>query len=116
MHFLEGDGPLALRSYEAMNIIFTAICSAHYLNVQAVAKKLEGNVHNVCLPQMLHYTHGSVKSGLDYFLEKLELKEALSAFQLIYPPKVHIMQPTSSDIECLHPFMTNEHVQLKELQ
>ena len=37
---LEGDGALALVAYEQLCVLYSAISSQHYPNVNAVAKKL----------------------------------------------------------------------------
>ena len=39
---LEGDGPLVLQCYEAVDSLTTAICLAHTPNVKAIAQRLAG--------------------------------------------------------------------------
>ena len=116
---LEDDGPLGLNCYEIINTVISAIHAAYCPNVNVVAKRLEGNIHGVREQQMLRYAQGCVQPGLDYFQEKLNttLKDALVVFKaarLFSPQKVHSMQPTSFDINCLcaFPFFTEDHIKL----
>ena len=41
---LEGDGPLALKAYEAISLLRSTISNEHYSNVLAVANEVAGGV------------------------------------------------------------------------
>jgi hypothetical protein len=121
---LEGDGPLGLNCFEVVSTILAAIHAAHCPNVQAAAKKREGKLRGIRLPQLHRYAQGCIQPGLDYFKQKVDttLKDALAAFKaarLFSPQKVHTMQPKVSNIDCLcvFPFFTKEFLDLlkKEL-
>ena len=95
-YLLEGDGPIGLKCYEVIGEVLAAIHAAHCPNVQAVAKKLEGKLRGVHMPQLLRYAESCVKPDLDYFQQKVDttLKDALAAFKaarLLSPQKVHSM-------------------------
>ena len=128
MHFvkatytLEGDGPLSLRCFEVIDMIYSAIASAHCPNLEAVAKKLASEVHGVSEPQMLHYAQKAIQPGIDYFKSQMEgtQKHTLLAFKaarLFYPQKVHTMKPRAADLDMLKafPFLNTEIIdKLKE--
>lgn len=83
-YFLEGDGPLALECYEAIEKASATICTAHTPNVQAIAQQLSGALHSDPRHQQLAaYAKSCVQPGLDYFERQVgsSLKSSLVAFK-----------------------------------
>ena len=108
-YILEGDGPLSLRCYEVIDMIFAAIRSGHCPNVEAVAKKLVTEVRGLRVQQMKQYAQNAIQPGLDYFKSQIEvtMKKTLSAFKaacLFSPYKVNSMNPVDSDLDSLKGF------------
>ncbi len=112
-YFLEGDGPLALECYEAMEKVSTFLRIAHAPNVRAVAQVVSGapptDPRHV---QWVDYANKCVKPGLDYFQRQLgsSLKDPLAAFKsarLFHPSKAYVMQPDAAAIDelCSIPFL-----------
>jgi hypothetical protein len=116
-YILEGDGPLCLRCYEVIDMIYAAIASTHCPNVEAVAKKLASETRGIRESQMLQYAQKAIHPGLDYFRSQMEgtLADTLSAFKaarLFCPQKAHTMQPRATDLDALKsfPFFNDDHI------
>ncbi len=105
---LEGDGFLALETYESVNALYIAILSKHWPNVAAMTKK-EANGNSIHEKQLLDYADTCLKPAYEYFKLKFDqdLKPAMNAFKaarLFSPSKVNSMHPTPSDINDLSVF------------
>ncbi len=112
-YFLEGDGPLALECYEAVEKVSTFLRIAHTPNVRAVAQQVSGALppdpHHV---QWVDYATKCVGPGVDYFQRQLvsSPKDSLAAFKsarLFHPSKAYVMQPDTAVIDelCSIPFL-----------
>jgi hypothetical protein len=106
---LEGDGPLVLQCYEAVDSLITAIRLAHTPNVSAIAQRLAATLRGVTTQQLLTYANNCVKPGLEYFNRQLDTSlkvplEAFKAARLLYPPKAYSMQPSVADVDSLKCF------------
>lgn len=104
-YFLEGDGPLALECYEAIEKVSAAIRTAHTPNVQAIAQRLSGAQQSDPRHQRLAaYAKSCVQPGLDYFERQVgsSLKSSLAAFKgarMFSPQKIYLMQPDATTLE-----------------
>ena len=116
---LEGDGPLALTTYEEIRKLFAIVSAKYYPNVTAVAKKLsQGNsVHE---NQLMAYGCSCVQPAFDYFELKFnnDLKPVLDAFmaaRYFSPSKMSELKPTASDLDQLacFPFLKPKIPSLK---
>ena len=108
MYFLEGDGPLALHTYERISQLFSAISTHHFPNIISVARALSSGNHSH-EQQLLAYADSCVHPAHSYFQQKFEhdLKACLGIFEaanLFSPCKFNEMKPTVSDIESLKCF------------
>ena len=116
-YLLEGDGPLALVTYEQIRRLFSAISLKHYPNVLAVAKHMSaGDASRE--QQLLAYADSCVKPAYDYFKSKFEndLGSVLLAFKaarFFSPSKISELQPTSLMINDLQvfPFFDSEIIE-----
>ena len=105
---LEGDGFLALETYQRINALYIAVTSNHMPNVTAVAKS-QANGNSVNERQLLDYAHVCVKPAYDYFKLKFDqdLKPVMKAFKaarLFSPSKINAMRPSPSDVDELNAF------------
>ena len=104
-YFLEGDGPLALECYEAIEKVSAAIRTAHTPNVQAIAQRLSGALQSDPRHQQLvAYAKSCAQPGLDYFEMQVgsSLKASLAAFKgarMFSPQKIYLMQPDATTLE-----------------
>ena len=75
---LEGDGPLVLECCQIIATLPAAVRVAHYLNVQAVSRRLyQGN--SQVQQQWMAYTLQCMKPGIDYYNHHLsECLQSLS--------------------------------------
>lgn len=102
---LEGDGPLAVNCYEAVDRILTGLHAEYIPNVRAVAHMLSAKppadpVHEA----WVSHARKCVQPGLDYFKQQLEssLKRSLDIFKgcrLFSPQKVHVIKPNALAID-----------------
>lgn len=78
----EGDGFLALETYECINALYIAITTKHMPNVKAMAKH-EANGNSVNEKLLLDYADACVKPAYDYFILKFDkdLKPAIKVFK-----------------------------------
>lgn len=114
-YFLEGDGPLALKCYERINIIIAAIHSAYCPNIQAIARKIATQVSTIQSNQLIQYAKNCAQPAIDYFQQQLSgsMKVPMAAFKaarLFSPQKANEIQPSSADLDCLDvfPFFSGE--------
>ena len=123
-YYLEGDGPLAVDCYEAMDKIIIGIRTEYTPNVRAVAQLLSGKPPtDPAHEAWVSYAKDCVQPGLDYFQRQLDtsLKRSLEVFngcRLFSPSKVHTMQPNASAVDqalSKVPFL-NSMQQLNELK
>lgn len=106
-YFLEGDGPLAVDCYEAIERIQAGLRTEHIPNVRAIAQQLSGKVAgDPSHEAWVAYAKSCVQPGLDYFQRQLAstsgLKASVEIFsgcRLFSPQKVHVMQPNASAID-----------------
>ncbi len=118
---LEGDGPLVFKCYKILTTLTAGIHTAHYPNLEAVARALSGGSPTV-LQQWVQYGKLCLKPGLDYFLAKFQhkLSSSVSAFksaQLFIPSKVTEMRPTAAEVGSLKAFsFLNNAVLLQNLK
>lgn len=115
---LEGDGPLALTTYEEIRKLFAVISAKHYPNVTAVAKRLSlGNSTHE--NQLMAYGCNCVQPAFDYFELKFnDLKPVVDAFmaaQYFSPSKMSDLRPTAGDLDKLShlPFLKPKIPSLK---
>lgn len=112
-YFLEGDGPLTLDCYEAVEKVSTFLHVAHTPNVRAVAQLVSGaSPGDPRHAQWVDYANNCVKPGLEYLQRQLvsSLKDSLAAFKsarLFHPSKAYVMQPDAAAIDelCSIPFL-----------
>ena len=105
---LEGDGVLALVTYEHISMLYSAISTEHYPNVLALAKSLSGGDAAREL-QLLSYAKACVEPAYSYFKTKFDqdLRPTLLAFKAaryFSPYKVHELRPTAGDLDSLKSF------------
>lgn len=104
-YFLEGDGPLALESYEAIERVSASLRIGNTPNVHAIAQRLSGaQLADTRTQQLVAYAKSCVQPGLDYFERQLgsSLKASLAAFKcakLFSPQKIYTMQPDATTVE-----------------
>ena len=104
-YYLEGDGPLAVDCYEAINKIVVELRIEYTPNVRAVAELLSGKPPtDPAHEAWVSYAKDCVQPGLDYFQRQLDtsVKEPLEIFKgcrLFSPPKVHTMQPNALAVD-----------------
>ena len=106
-YFLEGDGPLAVDCYEAVERIQAGLRTEHIPNVRAIAQKLSGKAQgDPSHEAWVAYGKSCVQPGLDYFERQLAspsgLKQSVQIFRgcrLFSPQKVYVMQPNTSAID-----------------
>ena len=89
---LEGDGPLALTTYEELRKIYNFISLPHYPNLMACARNLASGDATV-EQQLIIYAKSCVEPGFQYFKEKFdgELRPVVSFFKgarLLSPEKM----------------------------
>ena len=117
---LEGDGPLALTSYEVISALTTSVNQVqHYPNAQAVARSVSsGNA--ATQQQLLQYALSCVQPGLQYFLDRKgsSMEEPLACFKaarFFSPSKVHEIRPSALDLDALlcFPFLRSSLSDLK---
>ena len=123
-YFLEGDGPLALTCYEAIQKVSETVRTGHTPNVQAIAQRLSGApLTDPRCQQLVAYAKSCAQPGLDYFQRQLgnSLATSLAAFKgarLFSPQKVYLLQPDASMVEqslSSIPFFSSEIIsRLKE--
>ncbi len=105
---LEGDGAVIFTCYEELNKELQAIRTAHFPNLNRVAKLLsQGNT--TVEQQCLQYGASCVQPAFDYFQTKFhgDLKPAVSAFkaaQLFCTHKVNDLQSDSSLVNSVTAF------------
>ena len=102
---LEGDGPLALKYYEEILKLRSAIQVAHYPNVSAVAHTIAGG-NPIAEQQWISYALSCVQNGISYFNSKFgnDSQAPLNAFKAaryFSPSQVKSMNPSAPDIDCL---------------
>ena len=68
---LEGDGPLALTTYEEVRKIYTFIGLPNYPNLMACARNL-ANGNATAEQQLITYGKSCVQPGFEYFKAKFE--------------------------------------------
>jgi len=105
---LEGDGALALVTYERVSMLYSVISTEHYPNVNAMAKQLTTG-DAACEQQLVRYAKACVQPAYQYFQSKFDndLKPALLAFKAaryFSPSKVSELKPSSADIDWLCKF------------
>ena len=105
---LEGDGPLALSTYEELRKIYNFISLPHYPNLIACARNLAGGNATV-EQQLITYAKSCVEPGFQYFQTKFdgELSPVVSFFKgarLFSPAK---MKDTLVDASTIDDFATS---------
>jgi len=112
---LEGDGPLALFTYETIQKVVSSIEIGNIPNVQAVAKSISSTP--AVQQQLVAYARNCVEPAVKYFKQQLasNLKTPLEAFkaaQLLNPNKVKFMHLDASSVDALSlfPFFTQEQI------
>ena len=95
---LKGNGPVIYKYYEILDALTEGIHTAHFPNLQAVARKLSAAQSTpggsaAMLQQMIAYGKSRVQPGLDYFIWvfQQELSGSVCAFkaaQIFFPSKV----------------------------
>lgn len=104
-YFLEGDGPLALDCYEAVEKVSAAVRTGHTPIVEAVAQRLSGaSLTDVRCQTLVAYAKSCAQPGLEYYQKQLDnsLAASLSAFKgarLFSPQKVYLLQPDAAGVE-----------------
>ena len=97
IHRLQGDGALVFTAYEEISALSALICTAHYPNAVAIARKLsQGNP--TINQQLLHYAKSCVAPAYHYFKDTFDndLKLAVSAFKAaryFNPSKINELKP-----------------------
>ena len=94
MYFLEGDGPLALECYEAIEKVSASVRVGITPNVRAIAQRLSGaQLSDLRTQQLVAYAKNCVQPGLDYFQRQLDssLKTSLLAFKCCLHPRRSIL-------------------------
>ena len=102
---LEGDGPLALVTYQSIRSFYAHIDSSHFPNVTAVAKQLAGGstLHE---QQLNAYARACIDPAYAYFRAKFDndLQPALQVFKAaryFSPVSTSELKPTTSDLDIL---------------
>ena len=111
---LEGDGPLALVTYQRLSLLHSHIATEHYPNVTAIAKLLsEGIPAREC--QLLAYAKACCVPAYAYFKDKFDndlrpIVLAFKAARYFSPSKLDELKPTAFDIDQLNafPFLSGE--------
>ena len=104
-YFLEGDGPLALYCYEAIETIRASIQAGHMPNVNAMAQRLSSRpLSDQLCKQWVDYAKCCIQPGLDYFEKQLasNLSSSFMVFKscrLFSPQKVNSMQPDAAAVQ-----------------
>ena len=106
-YFLEGDGPLAVDCYEAVDRILAGLRTEHIPNVRAIAQLISGKPPaDPSHEAWISYARSCVQPGLDYFKRQLAsttgLKLSMEIFKgcrLFSPQKIHIMQTNALAID-----------------
>ena len=115
-YLLEGDGPLALSTYERLMTLVQAMNTEHYPNVAAVARKLaNGDPRHE--QQLITYAKSCVSAAYAYFKGKFErdLQPAVLAFKaarFFSPHKICELKPSAADIDMVRsiPFLNSQEV------
>ena len=116
---LEGDGALALVTYERVSMLYSVISTEHYPNVNAMAKQLAtGDAARE--QQLVRYAKACVQPAYQYFQFDNDLKPALLAFKAaryFSPSKICELKPSSADIDslCNFTFLNSSSVLKTEL-
>ena len=113
---LEGDGPLVLSCYEIIERVRLAVQSAHYPNVDAIARNLcSGNP--LLQQQYRAYAVSCLEPGISYFNTAFQCKlqapmAAFKAARLFSPVKVYEMQPSADAVKSVEalPFLKDPTV------
>ena len=100
---LEGDGPLALTTYEELRKIYTFIGQPHYPNLMVCARNV-ANGNATVEQQPISYGKLCVEPGFEYFKAKFEgeLKPVISFFKgarLLSPEKMKDTSVNTSTID-----------------
>jgi len=94
---LEGDGPLALECYEAVETVSRSVELAYAPNVEAVAKTLSCGSQTV-KQRLLNHAKTCVQPAHSYYKRQLSssLKVPLVAFKAarLFSPVVNVLKPT----------------------
>ena len=98
-YYLEGDGPLAVECYEAIERIQAGLHTKHIHNVRAVAQQLSSKVAgDPSHEALVTYSNSCVQPELDYFHRQMAsttgLKmsvEIIRGCRLFSPQKIHVM-------------------------
>ena len=107
-YVLEGDGALALITYERVSMLYSVISMEHYPNINAIAKQLAtGDAARE--RQLVGYAKACVQPAYQYFQSKFEkdLKPALLAFKAaryFSPSKICELKPSTADTDSLRAF------------
>ena len=118
-YFLEGDGPLVIECYEAVQKVSEAARVGHTPNVLAVAQRLSvaPSTDQRC-QTLVAYAKSCIAPGLEYYNKHLTNSLAnslavLKGAQLFSPCKAHLLQPDAVMLEESHrsiPFFNSEVV------
>ena len=115
---LEGDGPLALTTYEELRKIYNFVSLPHYPNVNACARSLAATNANAEQQLITYYAKSCVEPGFQYFKAKFdgELKPIVSFFKgarLLSPEKMKdtlVDQSTVDDLASTFPCLSAQTV------
>ena len=74
---LEGDGPLALCTYEEIQKLYATVQMQHFPNMLAVARQLTTNTgtpaaQQQAIQQLVAYANSCIQPGYTYFKEKFD--------------------------------------------
>ena len=99
---LEGDGALALKAYEIINTVVTAIQTDHWPNLTAIAQSLLTQNTVLCQP-LIDYGKQCVLKGHVYFKQQLSgnFKEQLLVFKAARLFSPHFVQFITPDAALL---------------
>ena len=105
---LEGDGFLALTTYQEIKTLESVISTQHYPNVNAIAR-LESNGSITHENQLVKYAKSCIEPAYAYFYSKFQspasdLTKAVSAFKAaryFSPSRINELRPSTTDIDTL---------------
>ena len=119
-HKLEGDRPLVLECYEAVETVTNSVELAHAPNVEAVAKTLSRGSETV-KQRLLNHVKTCVQPAHSYYKRQLSLslKVPLLAFKaarLFSPKMVNVLKPNLAmiDTPVVFPFLKEKFLALNK--
>ena len=106
---IEGDGPLALSTYEEIAKLKAVISTQHFPNTNGITTKPSYFQMYQLMKQLVNYATDCIKPAITYFNQKFEcdLKPIVTAFKYARyfdPTKITELKPCSTDIDNLKAF------------